>query len=79
MVLPMDITRETARLVGDAIEASGKSITDIATATALPRQTLSRRLTGIEKPFTTTEIYLIAGVLGVPATSLLPAAFKDAA
>lgn len=76
----MDITKETAKLVGDAIKASDYTVADVANAIVLPRQTLSRRITGKEKPFTATEIYAIAGVLGVPASSLLPAAFfQDAA
>lgn len=76
----MNITRETAALVEAAREAKGMSKTDLADAALMPRQTLSRRLAGEDKPFTTTEIYTIAGILGVPATSLLPAAFfQDAA
>ena len=84
-VLDMDISKATAKLVGEAISASGKTVTDVASAMntthqPISRQTLSRRLAGEGKTFTATEIYTIAGILGVPASSLLPKPFfKDAA
>jgi DNA-binding phage protein len=71
-VFLMDITKETARIVGDAIEASGKTISEIAREAVIPRQTLSRRLTGEDKPFTTTELYAIGRSIGVRAVDLLP-------
>jgi transcriptional regulator with XRE-family HTH domain len=76
----MNLTEETAKLVDAAREARGMSKKDLADAALMPRQTLSRRLAGEDKPFTTTEIYTIAGILGVSAVSLLPEAFfQDAA
>lgn len=67
----MDITARTAVLVAAAAKDSGYSDLALAKETLIPRTTLQRKLAG-ETPFTVTDVYKIARVLGVPAASLLP-------
>lgn len=46
---------------------------ELAAALGLSQAAVSRRLVGLV-PFDVSEIYVVAGVLGVPVSSLMPAA-----
>ena len=70
MATPTDTSRGIARSVSAALSAAGIAQRDAAARTGIPITTLSRRLTG-NSPFNTTELALIADLLGVHVSDFL--------
>ena len=72
------ITAETADKVAAAITRSPHSKSSVAQAAGIPYTSFTRKING-HTDFTVPELARVAKVLGVPPSSLLPAAFTPAA
>lgn len=70
---------ETAKLVNDAIEKSGRYKTELSEETGIPYATLNRKLSG-KGEFRLSELLLIAEALNVHPSKFTPHIFaKEAA
>lgn len=70
------VTQRTADVVAAAILRSGIARHRVAIETGIAETTLRRKLQGVA-PFNVEDLALIARVLGVPYSSLLPAELTD--
>lgn len=74
-VIPMDTNEALARRIADEVRATmaDKRISqrDLAQAANLPLVTLSRRLSGVSKPFDIEELARVAEALGLSVVEIV--------
>ncbi|PDQ36029.1 MAG: hypothetical protein B5766_02490 [Candidatus Lumbricidophila eiseniae] len=66
----MHNARWTSLAVADVLHSSGRTIRSVAEETEIPYSTLRRKLAS-ESAFTLSELYLLAGCLGVTPSRFL--------
>lgn len=69
------VATDSARLVQEAIEDSGRSKRSVSDESGIPYPTLNRKLKA-QNEFSFSELYLLAETLGVPPWRFTPAAFS---
>lgn len=63
------LTESLAAIVRDLMDSQGRSVNNMADSTGIPFSTLRRRVRG-QRPFTTTELDLVATELGTDIATL---------
>lgn len=74
----MTTTQTTASLIAEAISQADRSVAWVAAKACLAPTSLRRKIRG-ERDFTVSEVGVIAGVLGIRPSTLLPPEFSDPA
>lgn len=69
------VANDSARLVQEAIEDSGRSKRSVSDETGIPYPTLNRKLKA-QTEFSFTELFLLSEALGVPPWKFTPAVFS---